>query len=172
MRGIKHRDFRPDFLLLDDIEGDSGASTPLEREDTKRWFTATVMPALAPRALIRMSATPLDQEALPVVLGKSPTWRTMVVPVKVIRSDPNDFFNTWCAEQGITATEDEDVAASIEQLPQHPAESLDLAHQPVPPAPAPVPPAASPAALPAEPEKAMAWKAPGRFQPKKDPGEC
>jgi hypothetical protein len=38
LRGIKHYDFRPDCLLLDDVEGDVGASTPLEREDTKKWF--------------------------------------------------------------------------------------------------------------------------------------
>lgn len=112
LRGIKHYDFRPDCLLLDDVEGDIGASTPLEREDTKKWFFGTVLPSLASRSIIRMAATPLDAECLPITLGKSPTWRTMVVPVKVIRSDPNDFFNTWCAEQGITATEDEDIAAS------------------------------------------------------------
>jgi hypothetical protein len=36
LRGIKHRDFRPDFLLLYDIEGDNGHSTPLEHEVKQR----------------------------------------------------------------------------------------------------------------------------------------
>jgi hypothetical protein len=69
LRGIKHYDFRPDCLLLDDVEGDVGASTPLEREATKKWFFGTVLPSLASRSIIRMAATPLDQECLPVTLG-------------------------------------------------------------------------------------------------------
>jgi hypothetical protein len=115
LRGIKHYDFRPDCLLLDDVEGDIGASTPLEREDTKKWFFGTVLPALASRSIIRMAATPLDQECLPVTLGKMPTWKTMVVPVRHIASNENAFFESWLAEQGL------DVAgAEFINLPEPP----------------------------------------------------
>jgi hypothetical protein len=101
LRGIKHYDFRPDCLLLDDVEGDVGASTPLEREATKKWFFGTVLPSLASRSIIRMAATPLDQGCLPVTLGKAPTWKTMVVPVRSMRDSDDSFFESWCAEQGV-----------------------------------------------------------------------
>jgi hypothetical protein len=101
LRGIKHYDFRPDCLLLDDVEGDIGASTPLAREATKKWFFGTVLPSLAARSIIRMAATPLDMECLPVTLGKAPTSKTMVDPVRCISPGENSFFETWLAEQGI-----------------------------------------------------------------------
>lgn len=47
-----------------------------------------------------MAATPLDQECLPVTLGKMPTWKTMVVPVRSISTGQNSFFEAWLAEQG------------------------------------------------------------------------
>jgi hypothetical protein len=106
LRGIKHYDFRPDCLLLDDFEGDVGASTPLEREDTKKWFFGTVLPSLASRSIIRLAATPLDQECLPVTLGKMPTWKTMVVPVRNMGGNEDAFFESWCAEQGVDVAGD------------------------------------------------------------------
>jgi len=98
---VAHFDYRPDCLLLDDIEGDVGASTPLEREATKKWFFGTVLPSLASRSIIRMAVTPLDQECLPVTLGKMPTWKTMVVPVRSISGGEDAFFESWLAEQGV-----------------------------------------------------------------------
>jgi hypothetical protein len=101
LRGIKHYNFRPDCLLLDDVEGDVGASTPLEREATKKWFFGTVLPALASKSIIRMAATPLDMECLPVTLGKMATWKTMVVPVRSMAGNEDAFFESWLADQGI-----------------------------------------------------------------------
>jgi hypothetical protein len=128
LRGIKHFDFRPDCLLLDDVEGDIGASTPLEREATKKWFFGTVLPSLASRSIIRMAATPLDQECLPVTLGKMPTWRTMVVPVRSMGGNEDAFFEPWLAEQGIDVanTALTDMPHVIEE--QRPAKSFDFMH--------------------------------------------
>jgi len=111
LRGIKHFDYRPDCLLLDDID-DIGASTPLEREATKKWFFGTVLPSLASRSIIRMAATPLDQECLPVTLGKMPTWKTMVVPVKHMSGNEDAFFESWLSEQDTIVETDRHVHVS------------------------------------------------------------
>jgi hypothetical protein len=123
LRGIKHYDFRPDCLLLDDVEGDVGASTPLKREDTKKWFFGTVLPSLVSRSIIRMAAMPLDQECLPVALGKMASWNTMVVPVRSMGGNEDAFFESWLAEQGLN------LVGATTSLPQPPSGADDSAEQ-------------------------------------------
>jgi hypothetical protein len=83
LRGIKHLSWRPDFLLVDDVEGDEDALTTVQREKTRQWFFSTVIPVLTPKSVIRMMATPLDAESLPVTLSRVPSWRTTTVPITV-----------------------------------------------------------------------------------------
>jgi hypothetical protein len=81
LRGIKYLQFRPDFALLDDLEKREDAWTPAARAKIKRWYFGEFFPALDPKALVRMNATPLDEEALSVTFSKLPDWKTIVVPI-------------------------------------------------------------------------------------------
>jgi predicted phage terminase large subunit-like protein len=48
LRGLKHRNFRPDLVILDDIENERGAKNPDIVRDTLRWVVRTVYPAIDP----------------------------------------------------------------------------------------------------------------------------
>ena len=95
LRGIKHRSWRPDCVLVDDVEGDENVSTPDQRAKTRKWFTGVVLPALTPTAHIRIMATPLDAESLPLQLRKSPDWRVTEIPIKFIDPDTGQWVSSW-----------------------------------------------------------------------------
>ena len=85
LRGVKHLDYRPDFIFLDDIEDrESGSvATPGARDKTKVWLAGTVLPTLAPGGRMRMAATPLHPEALAPTIAKDAkeSWTTRTYPI-------------------------------------------------------------------------------------------
>lgn len=95
MRGTKYLSWRPDFILLDDIEEEEHVSSPEARLKFLRRFLAKIMPAFARNCRIRMNATPLDSEALAVTLSKSPEWTTKTYPIKYIDPVSNQWKATW-----------------------------------------------------------------------------
>jgi hypothetical protein len=86
MRGTKHLDARPDFLLMDDIEDKVSCATPEARQKLMTHYTGVMVPSLTPPGThrIRMTATPLDFDAMAVRFGKSPLWTVRRYPVKYI----------------------------------------------------------------------------------------
>lgn len=95
LRGIKHLQYRPDCVLVDDVEGDKDASTPEQRVKTRSWFTSVVLPALSPGTLVRMTATPLDEESLPLMLSRAGTWTTSTIPIKHLDTSSGSWMPTW-----------------------------------------------------------------------------
>ena len=45
VRGRKHRNWRPDLIVLDDIENDENVNTPEQRKKLKSWFEKAVSKA-------------------------------------------------------------------------------------------------------------------------------
>jgi hypothetical protein len=86
MRGAKHLDQRPDLLLGDDIEDEESVATPEARKKWQRWWTSVVTPSLDPQHKIRITATPLDEEALAVTFSRSKFWVTKRFPI--LRKNP------------------------------------------------------------------------------------
>jgi hypothetical protein len=84
LRGVKHHDARPDLVFVDDVEEEEHVASPEARQQTLTWFMTEVIPALDKCARIRMSATPLDREALPMVLSRQADWVTRVYPIEYI----------------------------------------------------------------------------------------
>ena len=89
LRGTKHLHYRPDFCFCDDLEEDEHVRTPEAREETLSWFMSTVIPALDKHARIRVTATPLDREALPFRLQRDMKWPTKVFPIEYIDEHGN-----------------------------------------------------------------------------------
>ena len=81
LRGAKHLDQRPNFAFLDDIESEESTNTPEAIYKTMRWLTATLYPALAKEAFIRMAATPIHPNAACVQLAKDPSFLVHKIPV-------------------------------------------------------------------------------------------
>lgn len=87
LRGTKHLHYRPDFAFFDDIEEKENVATPEARDETQSWFLNDVIPALDKNARIRMNATPLDRDSLPMRIKKWPAWETRVYPIEYVAPD-------------------------------------------------------------------------------------
>ncbi len=87
IRGIKHLDHRPDFIFVDDVESPDSVQTPDQRRKTLRWFLSELLPACAPNRKVRIRATPMDAESLPVKLEKEWGWPCQTYPVEYLGED-------------------------------------------------------------------------------------
>jgi hypothetical protein len=94
VRGMKHLDLRPDLLFCDDLESKEHVRSPDARHETRQWFFSEVLPALDKGARIRLHATPLDRESLPVTIAGLPGWHSIKVPLKTIDGD-GEWAPTW-----------------------------------------------------------------------------
>ena len=74
LRGVKHLDMRPVFCFCDDLEEEDHIRTADARQETLRWFMRELIPVLDKNGRIRVNATPLDREALPMVLSRQQGW--------------------------------------------------------------------------------------------------
>jgi phage terminase large subunit-like protein len=64
VRGIKHRQYRPDWLIIDDLENDEHVESESTRIRCERWFRRALLNTLAPGARITMMGTPLPHSLL------------------------------------------------------------------------------------------------------------
>jgi len=96
LRGVKHLDQRPDFVLIDDLEDEDSVLTPESRHKTAEWFWKTLVPALDdPVATpVRVLATPLHEDALAVTLSRLPSFRAVKIPVER-RGDGGERVSAW-----------------------------------------------------------------------------
>lgn len=82
VRGRNVNSIRPDFIHLDDVEDKESVSTAEQRKKTLDWFMGDVLPALGELntdSTILLNGTLLHNEALLVMLGKDPTFTTIVL---------------------------------------------------------------------------------------------
>ena len=96
LRGTKHDDVRPDGCLIDDIEDEESVNSLDGRDKTQRWLMRTLLPALAPRAKVRMLANMLDPDCLAVRLRKTGVWTVREYPWEYL-SGVGDRMATWPA---------------------------------------------------------------------------
>lgn len=95
VRGMKHLDMRPDFCFGDDMEGKEHVRDAPARKETLQWLFGEVIPALDKKsARIRINATPLDRESLPMTLLKQPGWTTKVYPIRY-KDEKGEWAPTW-----------------------------------------------------------------------------
>lgn len=95
LRGSKYLDHRPDLLLADDIEDEESVSSPENRQKMLKWWFSVVVPALDPQHRIRMTATPLDEEALAVTLTKQEGTIVHHYPVLRANEDTGEEESVW-----------------------------------------------------------------------------
>jgi hypothetical protein len=81
VRGLLHKNSRPDDITVDDVEDKESVSTPEQLKKTKVWFKADVEPALnqiTKDGVINMIGTILHRDALiPSIMG-DPDWISVV----------------------------------------------------------------------------------------------
>ena len=94
VRGIKHHDKRPDYLVGDDIEDMESVKTEEAKRATLAWFISVLLPACEKHATKRIVGTPLETDSLMETLGKDKDWKSLKYPIEYI-----DIYNqrrpTW-----------------------------------------------------------------------------
>lgn len=84
IRGVKYLDSRPDFVFVDDFESRENVQTPDQRIKTMRWFVSELLPACSPDRRVRVRATPMDAESVPMRLWREAGWPCKTYPIEYI----------------------------------------------------------------------------------------
>lgn len=84
IRGIKYLDYRPDFVFVDDFEDKDNVLTPEGRVKTMRWFLAELLQACDPNRKVRIRATPMNEDAVPLRLAREAGWPSRTFPIEYI----------------------------------------------------------------------------------------
>lgn len=71
IRGIRHRQYRPQLVIIDDIDDLDSVKTQESRDDTYRWFSSTVMPIGSRHTRFAVMGTPLHEDSLIMRLKKA-----------------------------------------------------------------------------------------------------
>jgi hypothetical protein len=94
LRGVKHLDWRPSLIFMDDLEDKESVATPEARNKTLVWYVSTVVPALDSNGRMRMAATPLHPEALAPKLAASESWTFKTYPI-IYRNPKGTWVASW-----------------------------------------------------------------------------
>ena len=135
LRGVKHHQYRPDRVFIDDLEDEESVATPEARDKKLKYLVKVVLPAMSKNnGRIRMNATPLDPEALPMKLQKASDWVTKVYPIKSRDPTTGAWRATWpdhfpMSEINRMEQEYAQLGASKEFAQEYMCEAVDPASQ-------------------------------------------
>lgn len=85
IRGLKHRQHRPDLVIVDDVENEELTASPERREKLAFWFYSSVLPSLADTGRLIIVGTILHYDSLLNKLSKSKSFKTLFY--KAIKED-------------------------------------------------------------------------------------
>lgn len=89
LRGLNWNGTRPDLVLVDDLENDELVMNKERRTKLRRWFFAALLPAMSPKAKLRMWGTVLHMDSLLESLMPRPYEKTTIeVGLKVMSNRP------------------------------------------------------------------------------------
>ncbi len=96
IRGVKFEDARPDLVFIDDLEDRGDVVSPEARKKVWDWLQNDLIPACEPpgRRRIRMAATPLHPEAVPMRLLRDKRWLPHKYPLYYLDED-GEPKSTW-----------------------------------------------------------------------------
>ncbi len=94
IRGIKHRQYRPDLIILDDVENDENVRSPDQRKYLMNWFNKVVMNAGSKNTDVVVIGTILHYDSLLNNLLQKPGYRTR--KYKAVINDSNSpLWDEW-----------------------------------------------------------------------------
>ncbi len=100
IRGRRHRQDRPDLIILDDIENQNNTASPEARKKLDEWFHKAVLKAGTPQTQVVMVGTIQHYDALLARLTdsmKSPLWHGLVYRSVLSWSDHPELWQAWSA---------------------------------------------------------------------------
>ena len=95
VRGRKHRNWRPDLILLDDIENDENVRTPEQRKKLESWYFKAVSKAGDSYTDILYIGTLLHYDSLLAKVLKNPGYKTVKYKAVLSFAERQDFWEKW-----------------------------------------------------------------------------
>lgn len=111
LRGLRHGPYRPDLVVLDDIENDENVQSPEQRDKLERWLTKAVLKLGPPDGSLTVLyiGTILHYDSVLARTLKKPTWESRTFKAILRWPDRMDLWGTW--EERLR-NEGEDAAAA------------------------------------------------------------
>lgn len=95
IRGRKHRNWRPDLLVLDDIENDENVRTPEQRDKLDNWFKKAVSKAGDDYTDIIYIGTMLHYDSLLAKTLRNPGYKAIKYKAVISFSKEEDLWKKW-----------------------------------------------------------------------------
>lgn len=95
VRGIKHHEFRPDFIWIDDIEDEESVKTPEACFERLKWLYGTLLPVCAKNAVSRVTGNRLSPDAVVSKLAQNPEWKSRRYPICYTDVESGREIATW-----------------------------------------------------------------------------
>ncbi len=97
VRGRRHGPYRPDLVVLDDVENDENVLSPHQRDKLTRWIDRAVLKLGPPDGSmdVIMAGTVLHHDAVLVRLSKRPGWRVARFAAILKWPDRMDLWERW-----------------------------------------------------------------------------
>lgn len=95
VRGRRHRNWRPDLIVLDDIENDENVNTPEQRKKLKNWFDKAVSKAGDTYTDIMYIGTILHYDSLLSNVLKNPRYKAKIYRAVISFADNRKLWEEW-----------------------------------------------------------------------------
>lgn len=95
IRGRKHRNWRPDLIILDDVENDENVRTPEQRKKLKDWFDKAVSKSGDDYTDIVYIGTLLHYDSLLAKTLANPAYRSIKYKAVIQFSQADDLWQQW-----------------------------------------------------------------------------
>lgn len=95
IRGRKHRNWRPDLFVLDDIENDENVRTPEQRKKLQNWFFKAVSKAGDNYTDIFYIGTLLHYDSLLANILKNPGYKAKKYKAVISWAKRRDLWDQW-----------------------------------------------------------------------------
>lgn len=95
IRGRRHKQWRPDLILCDDLENDENVNTPDQRKKLRNWFYKAVSKAGDTYTDIVYIGTLLHFDALLANVAKNPSYKTVKYQGVISFARNTELWNAW-----------------------------------------------------------------------------
>jgi len=95
IRGRRHRNWRPDLIVLDDVENDENVNTPEQRKKLANWFYKAVSKAGDTYTDIFYVGTVLHYDSLLMKVLKNPKYKSLTYQGVISWATNKDLWDVW-----------------------------------------------------------------------------
>lgn len=97
IRGRRHKQWRPDLVVCDDLENDENVYTPEQRKKLRNWFNRAVLKAGDTYTDFVYIGTLLHFDALLASVAKNPSFRTVRYQGVIRFAERQELWDAWAA---------------------------------------------------------------------------